>query len=157
MRVYIGVLILTVTAATAVAGTVTMSGLGNGQGWNDGSYYTGYRLDLNLRWRVIHRGKVQAEGDGHTIDLSSHGVLFNGASLPTGRKVELSILWPVLLHGAAHMQLLVVGRTIRVNGSQVALRTIQREFRTLATHIAGPGLPSDGTPSIDSGESNLGA
>jgi hypothetical protein len=35
-------LILTFAALTASAGPVSISGLGNGQGWNDGSYYTGY-------------------------------------------------------------------------------------------------------------------
>jgi hypothetical protein len=40
------ILTLTIAAmdahATATEGPVTLTGLGNGQGWNDGSYYTGY-------------------------------------------------------------------------------------------------------------------
>ena len=42
------IVILTVTMAAVAAhadgiqGAVTLTGLGNGQGWNDGSYYTGY-------------------------------------------------------------------------------------------------------------------
>lgn len=42
MRIRIGILIFVLASLTATAGTVTLSGLGNGQGWNDGSYYTGY-------------------------------------------------------------------------------------------------------------------
>src|ERR1035441_8678213 len=41
MRTLFG-LILFVGAMNATAGTVDLSGLGNGQGWNDGAYYTGY-------------------------------------------------------------------------------------------------------------------
>jgi len=46
MRKLIAILTLTIAALAARAGTmqgpVTLTGLGNGQGWNDGSYYTGY-------------------------------------------------------------------------------------------------------------------
>src|SRR5271157_3135680 len=46
MRKLIVILTLTIAALAARAGTmqgpVTLTGLGNGQGWNDGSYYTGY-------------------------------------------------------------------------------------------------------------------
>ena len=46
MRKRIAILTLTIGALAAHAGNiqgpVTLTGLGNGQGWNDGSYYTGY-------------------------------------------------------------------------------------------------------------------
>ena len=46
MRKPIAILTMTMAALGAHAGTiqgpVTLTGLGNGQGWNDGSYYTGY-------------------------------------------------------------------------------------------------------------------
>jgi PEP-CTERM motif len=46
MRTAIAILILMTVAMAAHAGvidgSVTLSGLGNGQGWNDGSFYTGY-------------------------------------------------------------------------------------------------------------------
>src|ERR1022692_2455878 len=46
MRKLIAILTLTIGALAAHAGTiqgpVTLTGLGNGLGWNDGSYYTGY-------------------------------------------------------------------------------------------------------------------
>jgi hypothetical protein len=35
-------LILLLYSINATAGTVDLSGLGNGKGWNDGTYYTGY-------------------------------------------------------------------------------------------------------------------
>ena len=46
MRKLIPALILLIavlaTHATTIQGPVTLTGVGNGQGWNDGSYYTGY-------------------------------------------------------------------------------------------------------------------
>ena len=46
MRKLIAILTMVIAALAAHAGTiqgpVTLTGLGNGQGWNDGSYYTGY-------------------------------------------------------------------------------------------------------------------
>ena len=46
MRTLIAILTLMIAALAAhagpIQGPVTLTGLGNGQGWNDGSYYTGY-------------------------------------------------------------------------------------------------------------------
>ena len=46
MRKLIAILTLTIAALAAradtIPGPVALTGLGNGQGWNDGSYYTGY-------------------------------------------------------------------------------------------------------------------
>jgi len=47
MRLFICIFTLTVGAFGASADTVTISGLGNGQGWTDGAYYTGY-LTLSM-------------------------------------------------------------------------------------------------------------
>src|ERR1022692_1856729 len=48
MRILFVGLILLAGSLDAPAETVTLSGLGNGNGWNDGAYYTGYvTLDFN--------------------------------------------------------------------------------------------------------------
>lgn len=92
-----------------------------------------YRIQLDLRWKLIHRRKVQETGSGQTIDLSSGGVLFESPkALPVGLNVELSIAWPVLLHNTAAMQLVILGRIVRSEGTRVGLRITQHEFRTLA-------------------------
>lgn len=96
-----------------------------------------YQLQLELRWKLIRRRKVQDAGAGRTIDLSSAGVLFDAMrSLPVGLNVELSISWPVLLHNVAPMQLVVCGRVVRSNGAHVAVHITQHEFRTV-------GIPAD--------------
>jgi hypothetical protein len=90
-----------------------------------------YDIDLELRWKLIRRKRVVDSGTGRTIDLSSGGVLFEAArELAHGFNVELSIAWPVLLHNVAPMQLVIIGKIVRVKGSQTAIRTLQHEFRT---------------------------
>ncbi len=91
-----------------------------------------YGIELELRWKLIRRRKVRDIGAGHTINLSSGGILFDAArALPVGMNVELSISWPVLLHNVAPMQLIVGGRIIRSSGTQAAIHMTQHEFRTV--------------------------
>src|ERR1700758_240270 len=76
-----------------------------------------YQLQLEVRWKLIRRRKVQDAGTGRTIDLSSGGILFDASRpLPAGLNVELNISWPVLLHNVAPMQLVVSGRVVRSSG-----------------------------------------
>jgi len=107
-----------------------------------------YRLELEVRWRLIRRRKIQDAGAGRTIDLSSGGVLFDAARpLPAGINVELSISWPVLLHNVAPMQLVVSGRVVRSNGPHVAVQITQHEFRTVghpADHRQASAPPRGG-------------
>jgi hypothetical protein len=96
-----------------------------------------YRIDLEVRWKLIRRRRVRDAGVGRTIDLSSGGVLFDATRpLPPGMQVELNISWPVLLHNVAPMQLVVSGRVVRSTGTRVAIQMNQHEFRTV-------GVPAD--------------
>jgi hypothetical protein len=93
-----------------------------------------YQLQLEVRWKLIRRRKVQDTGVGRTIDLSSGGILFDAARpLPVGLNVELAISWPVLLHNVAPMQLVASGRIVRSIGSYAAIQLTQHEFRTVGT------------------------
>jgi len=90
-----------------------------------------YQLQLDLKWKLIRRRRVLDTGTGHTVDLSSGGILFDaGRHLPEGLNVELSVSWPVLLHNVAPMQLVIAGRIRRSNGRLVAVESVQHEFRT---------------------------
>jgi PilZ domain len=91
-----------------------------------------YHLQLELKWKLIRRRRVLDTGTGHTLDVSSGGVLFDaGRHLPEGLNVELSISWPVLLHNAAPLQLVATGKIVRDDGQHVAMQTAQHEFRTV--------------------------
>ena len=112
-----------------------------------------YHLQLELKWKLIRRRRVLDTGTGHTLDVSSGGILFDaGRHLPEGLNVELSIAWPVLLHNVAPMQLVAAGKIIRCNGRQVAIQTTQHEFRTTgipAEHRSGQSahFPESGSQS----------
>jgi hypothetical protein len=96
-----------------------------------------YRIELELRWKLIRRRRIRDAGVGRTIDLSSGGVLFDATRLlPEGVNVELHVSWPVLLHNVAPMQLVITGRIIRSAGTQAAVQMTQHEFRTV-------GIPPD--------------
>jgi hypothetical protein len=91
-----------------------------------------YELLLDVKWKLIRRRRVLDSGTGQTIDMSSGGILFDaGQYLPEGLNVELSITWPVLLHNVAPMQLVAAGRIVRSSGRNVAIQTVQHEFRTV--------------------------
>ena len=93
-----------------------------------------YSILLDLRWKLIRRRRVLETGTGSALDLSSGGVRFeSGRTLPEGFDVELAILWPVLLHNVAPMQLVVQGRIVRSQSGQIAIRMVQHEFRTVGT------------------------
>lgn len=96
-----------------------------------------YDLHLDVKWKLIRRRRILDAGVGSTVDLSSGGLLFDaGRGLPEGLNVELSISWPVLLHNVAPLQLVVSGKIVRSRGRQIAIRTIQHEFRTI-------GIPAE--------------
>src|SRR6476619_6940237 len=107
-----------------------------------------YQLQLECKWKLIRRRRVLDTGTGHTIDVSSGGLLFDaGRHLPEGLNVELPISWPVLLHNVAPMQLVATGQIVRTNARQVAIQTTQHEFRTAGISAeqrsAQPGNPSN--------------
>jgi hypothetical protein len=106
-----------------------------------------YEMQLELRWKLVHRRKVQDTGSGHSVDLSSGGILFEaGRSLPVGLNVELSVAWPVLLQHVAPMQLRISGRIVRSEGHGTAVRITQHEFRTMGTTSENRDRPASVTP-----------
>ncbi|MGD0771444.1 MAG: hypothetical protein ABSC05_01345 [Candidatus Solibacter sp.] len=105
-----------------------------------------YHLQLELKWKLIRRRRVLDTGTGYTIDVSSGGVLFDaGRHLPEGLNAELSIVWPVLLHNVAPLQLVAAGKIVRGDGHRVAIRTDQHEFRTMGAPDEHRNLPAAST------------
>jgi hypothetical protein len=105
-----------------------------------------YHLHLELKWKLIRRRRLLDTGTGRTIDVSSGGIRFDaGRQLPEGLNVELSISWPVLLRNVAPMQLVASGKIIRCDGREVAIQTVQHEFRTAGIGI-GHATPLEMAP-----------
>jgi hypothetical protein len=90
-----------------------------------------YGIQLDLTWKLVRRCRLLDTGVGRTFDLSSSGIIFYaGHALPKGLNVELSIVWPVLLHEVAPLQLTVAGRIVRCEDCMIAIEMVQHEFRT---------------------------
>ncbi len=84
-----------------------------------------------VRYKVRNSTGVVEIGTGETINISSTGVLFNAqAPLPPGKRIELSISWPVQLDGKCGLKLVACGRVVRCEGTNVALKIEKHEFRT---------------------------
>jgi hypothetical protein len=85
-------------------------------------------------YRVLDRRRASEVGTGKTVNISSTGVLFS-ASKPVmlGKRLELSISWPVRLDGECRLKLVVRGRVVRCEGTLVAIEMEKSEFHTQGT------------------------
>ena len=75
-----------------------------------------------------------------TRNLSSGGIAFEfGGELKPGTSVELTIQWPVLLHGNVPIKLVVRGQIAWSEGCLAALRITRSHFRTQRRAMASGG------------------
>jgi hypothetical protein len=99
-----------------------------------------YPIAADLRWRSRANPR-NAAGTGKSVNMSSTGILFTtSAPVSIGSVLQLSIDWPVLLHGTCGLQLLVRGRVVRSDDASAALRIQRYEFRTRGAHSTEPAL-----------------
>ena len=87
-----------------------------------------------VRIRTSSRRRADAQtASGHTINISSTGVLFTtDRDLVPGRRVELSISWPAQLDDACPLKLVASGRVVRAAPGCAAVEISRYEFRTAA-------------------------
>ena len=92
---------------------------------------TRFPLTINLRYIIPGDQGLAEMGSAHTIDVSSSGVSFTSdKALAIGQRVEVSLDWPVLLHGDIKLQLVLSGVVVRKDGATVGLEIHQHDFRT---------------------------
>jgi hypothetical protein len=97
-----------------------------------------FPIEREVRYRVLNKRGGEEAGDGRTINISSSGVLFTtGQMLLPGRRLELSISWPVQLDNKCALKLVARGRVIRLEPGRTAIEIQQYEFRTQSSM---PGL-----------------
>ncbi len=89
-----------------------------------------YSLQLELGWKLLGRNRVRETGTGHTVNLSSDGILVDVGVLPVRTNIELSISWPALLDSTIPMRLVAWGKVVRSNGNGSAIEIAKHEFRT---------------------------
>ena len=84
-----------------------------------------------LRYRVLHNKNAGLSGSGHSINMGSGGMLFTTQDrLPVGRQVEISVNWPARLDGTCLLKFVAIGRVVRAEAQQAAVRIERYEFRT---------------------------
>src|SRR5579863_5767877 len=85
----------------------------------------------DLKYKVLHSKAVSISGTGQTLNMGSGGLLFTTEQrLPVGRQVEISVNWPARLDGTCPLKLVAVGRVVRADAGQAAVRIERYEFKT---------------------------
>jgi hypothetical protein len=91
-----------------------------------------YPIRLSVRYRGLGRmGGVV--GVGHTLDLSSSGILVESRQqrVSVGSRLEVSVDWPIMLDGTSPLQVVVRGRVVRSERFRFAVSFQGHQFRTM--------------------------
>lgn len=90
-----------------------------------------YPIALQLQYKLIGKGQIQRLGFGRTVNISSHGVLFElDDVVPASGQMELALHWPFMLQGSCGLKLVMRGNILRTDEKTIALKTEFHEFRT---------------------------
>lgn len=69
--------------------------------------------------------------------MGRSGIRFRAsACLPVGRLMEVSVNWPVALHGTCPLQFVAVGHVVRSSGTTVVLKIERYQFKTRGRALA---------------------
>jgi PilZ domain-containing protein len=92
-----------------------------------------FPIEREVRYKVLNKRGGEEAGEGKTLNISSSGVLFSSSHLLIpGRRLELSISWPVQLNQQCALKLVARGRVVRFEDGHAAIEILQYEFRTTA-------------------------
>lgn len=93
-----------------------------------------FPIERELRFRTTGKRDLLA-GSGTTIEIGSKRILFRTEQPPTsGRRVEMSISWPVQLDHKCALKLIASGTIMRAESGLVDVSIEHYEFRTLGAH-----------------------
>jgi hypothetical protein len=93
-----------------------------------------FPVQEEVSYRVIHSRSAPVSGVGATLNIGSGGILFTTRErLPVGRTVELAVNWPAKLGGTCPLRFVAVGRVVRSEEDQAAVRIQRYEFKTRST------------------------
>ena len=90
-----------------------------------------FRIEQDVRYKMLYGQRVAETGAGKTTNISSGGVCFTTDNmLSIGIPVELSMNWPVLLNQNCLLKLMIYGCVVRSNDKGSAIMIERYEFRT---------------------------
>jgi hypothetical protein len=107
----------------------------NGHGGPERRTKRRFRLEQEVRYKMLFGQRIAETGTGMTANISSSGVWFSTASpLTAGMPIEISMNWPVLLNEICPMKLVIYGCVVRANERGAAVSIERYEFRTQGLH-----------------------
>jgi hypothetical protein len=90
-----------------------------------------YPIALQLQYKLIGKSQIQRLGFGRTVNISSHGVLFELDDVaPASGQMELALNWPFMLEDSCGLKLVIRGNILRTEEKIIALKAEFHEFRT---------------------------
>jgi hypothetical protein len=90
-----------------------------------------YPITLPLQYKLIRKGQSQSLGFGRTLNISTHGVLFEvDHVVPASGRIELALNWPFTLQGSCCLRLVMRGSILRTDEKTIALKAEFHQFRT---------------------------
>jgi hypothetical protein len=90
-----------------------------------------YPIALTVEYKLLNKGRVERQGSGRTINISSGGIFFEtDEPLPAQGRIELLLDWPFLLQGVCALKLIMRGHIVRSGTKGIAVAAEQHEFRT---------------------------
>ena len=90
---------------------------------------TRFPIALVARYAVL--GRLEIEGTGRTVNISSHGVLITSAhDLSPGTRIRVMVEWPISLSDTCPLVLHIRGIVVRSDRGLVAVRFWTYEFHT---------------------------
>jgi hypothetical protein len=90
-----------------------------------------FRIEQDVRYKMLFGQRVAETGSGKTTNISSGGVCFTTDNmLSIGIPVELSMNWPVLLNQSCPLKLMIYGCVVRSTDNGSAMLIERYEFRT---------------------------
>ncbi len=94
-----------------------------------------FRLEQEVRYKMLFGQRIAETGSGITANISSSGIWFTtAAQLSPGMPIEVAMNWPVLLNDICPMKLMIYGCVVRSNEKGAAVAIERYEFRTQGMH-----------------------
>ena len=90
-----------------------------------------FPVRLSVRYRTVSNGPGLV-GVGRTVNMSSCGLLIasDHTMIRAGVRLQLTVDWPLLLHGTTPLQLIVSCRVTRCLREEFAVQMDQYQFKT---------------------------
>ena len=88
-----------------------------------------YPITMELQYTL--RERTRRVGMGLTKRISSREVVFTADQpIAEGTKLEIAIVWPVLLHDRIPLKLVIEGEVFQCGGQEMTVRFVKYQFRT---------------------------